>query len=344
MGFTGQPLPVDPSANLPQGIRKRFEGAGLQSFLPYLDPYQTLAGAAGYRQAAQGLDIADAEASFMDALPALSGGSEEQNQAGLQQFLRQNPSATFSPMVQTYQKVHQRMQPKQTTDPFARSVAGGGPKALQDYRNNVAAGMEPLEAYSLFQAQQDKAQEEKSAASEGILSYISKGGSVDEWKEGIASGKTGVELLEKITNRPKQLSPSAYYDLREKLNDANRSIKAITVDDTEKSAAFQVAKGKQPVSEEDWREAWNLVVDKKKQDIFKDYQENALDAYKGYDLEGLYPAGWTGSPTSKSAPTKSPYDGGAPAIPPKQENKDAKVEEKGAVNYYLQKGRQAAGK
>jgi hypothetical protein len=62
-GWTGQPLAIDTRPRLPQDVTQRFERAGYGAAVPYLNPWETLARAQGYRDMGRTLQVQDAPVS-----------------------------------------------------------------------------------------------------------------------------------------------------------------------------------------------------------------------------------------------------------------------------------------
>jgi hypothetical protein len=143
MGIGPLPLPGDENPYLSSTQQQRFQNAGLQSFLPYADPFATVARARGYQNMERNManedQMYDAEQGFMEAV-------RQDPQTGYQKFLQQNPLATMSPMVRAYLVSQRQFQPQQ--DKYAQNVAEMGTPYLQTYQKSRGAGKTDLEAFA----------------------------------------------------------------------------------------------------------------------------------------------------------------------------------------------------
>lgn len=127
-GFGKRPLSGTENPMLNQSQAQRFEQAGLAPFLPYIDPWQTLAREQDYRAVNRDLELADTEDRFFQAI-------QQDPKTGWQRFLAENPMASVSPMIRSYALTQQRMNQPQE-DPFVKEAAEGGTEALSEYLKN----------------------------------------------------------------------------------------------------------------------------------------------------------------------------------------------------------------
>jgi hypothetical protein len=150
MGIGPVPLAGDENPFLSSTQQQRFQNAGLQSFLPYADPFATVARARNYQNVERNMDMQDrmydAEQGFMDAV-------RQDPKTGYQKFLQQNPLATMSPMVRAYLVSQRQFQPQQ--DKYAQSVAEMGTPYLKTYQQGRGAGKSDLESFAAAVSQRE---------------------------------------------------------------------------------------------------------------------------------------------------------------------------------------------
>lgn len=133
------------------GMQERFNRAGLGSYAPYLNPWETVARGRQYRDMERDFDlqdqVEDAEAGFMESI-------RENPKTGYQRFLQQNPLATLSPMVRAYVSTQSRMGGGSNRE---EDLAKLGAPYLQTYRQGVRGGKDELEAFAdaVSQREQD---------------------------------------------------------------------------------------------------------------------------------------------------------------------------------------------
>lgn len=127
-GFSGAtPLPGTERPLLSQTMEQRFSKAGLDPFLPYISPYETLARAQQYRGFDRALQQEDMEDQFFQSI-------KENPQTGFQKFITENPESLMSPYVRSYISTRAQLQRKQQEDPFEAKAAEGGTGALEAFR------------------------------------------------------------------------------------------------------------------------------------------------------------------------------------------------------------------
>jgi hypothetical protein len=246
-GFSGQPLLAPENVPVPQQMRQRFQQAGLESFLPYADPFQTLAQGTGYRQAANDLRIADTEQDFLDNLDSIS-----QAPNGLQSFLQKNPAATFSPMVQTWAKMRQPV----TKDPYEDEVATAGSKYLDSYRKARQAGTDPAAAFAVVRDTITKDKEGAKAQEDEELWFVEKGGDLSDLPT--LKGKSKAERLQHIRDKGIPLNSTESGKLAELQSELETATGLMEYGDSKeeqeryKADVKTALGGRDPVTREDW--------------------------------------------------------------------------------------------
>ncbi len=295
LGYTGNPLPVaEESVPLPDQVRKRFENAGQGAFVPYISPWETLAGANNYRRAGHDLDIADAEDRFINEV-----GS---GKTGFREFLDANPMASFSPMVQTYEKLNARTQ---RHDPFETSLAREGSVPLQKYRTAVQGGIDPTAAFSTVRDDINKEKEAKQKHADNELFFVKEGGDLEDFQALHDAGATPGQMLDFIKKKgkaPSDTEVSKHGKLRTALDQASRAIETSgKANDDLKKAAFAAAFGREldEKSADDWAKAYQAL---RKQTL-----EPAQNAYDEF-VSGLQERG-------VRIPGTKTLRGGAPVAP-----------------------------
>ncbi len=295
---------------MPQQMRERFERHGQSAFVPYIDPFATLARGEEYTRAGHAVDIADAENAFFNELPAIT-----ENPSGFQDFLQKNPMATFSPMVATYQKLRQPVR----KDPFEAIVAKEGSDLLKGYRAAIQAGEDPMQAFSKVRDVVMKRREASKASKDDELFFVEKGGDLEDFEELKAKGATRAQMLDHIHKKGKPLTATE----ARKLSELQTGIDAVLagLDNAEdKEAAFEEAKGHKPKTEQEWRDAYEILKGRKlapKQKEYDDYltilEEN------GKRIPGrkpIAPAANVPHGTLPIVPAATPEATGLPIAPP----------------------------
>lgn len=309
LGYSGALLPRPDGGNLPAAVRERFKRTGNEAFIPFIDPWATIAQADQYRRAQQDMAIADAELGFLEGLD-----ENANNPAGIRGFLQANPKAIYSPMVRAYQAAV--AQPK---DPFEAKVAGEGAQHLTDYRKRLQEGQSPMDSFAQFRdvikAEEEKAKT-KPATEDEELWFVEKGGSLEDYgvlkKQGASKG----QMLEAIQQKGKPITTTEGKKLNELQSNIEAAVGLMTYDnedDYEKDII--AAYGKKPETEQEWQEAYFKLKEKKvgpAKKAYDDYIEVLLEQNKR--IPGLTkPAPPNGLP---AAPAPSTFDGGTPATVP----------------------------
>jgi hypothetical protein len=311
-GFGPTPLQAPQNVPLPQQMKDRFKSAGLDPFLPYISPYETLAAGTGYRQAANDLRIADAEQDFLDNLGGISKSPN-----GLQSFLQKNPTATFSPMVQTWAKMRQPV----TKDPYEDEVATAGSKYLDSYRRARQSGTDPAAAFAVVRDTIVKDKEGAKAKEDEELWFVEKGGDLSDLTT--LRGKSKAEKLDFINKKGKPLTTTEGKKLSELQAEVENALGALSFDnDDDYESAIIEAYGKKPASEQEWQDAYFKLKEKvvgPKQKAYNDYLDVLVEQNKR--IPGAKPMTMPTAPAIPAngippAPATSPYDGGPAAVPP----------------------------
>lgn len=165
-GFGPTPLPGSENPMLSQNMSQRFTNAGLGSYVPYLNPWETVVQAQNYRQFERDLgrneQIASAEDRFMQAI-------QEDPQTGYEKFIAQNPISVMSPMVRAYAIQRDRMRTEPKQDRLAMEAAQMGAPYLSTYEKGK--GSNPIGAYAeaVSQYNRDKAEAKKRSAPDDRL-------------------------------------------------------------------------------------------------------------------------------------------------------------------------------
>jgi hypothetical protein len=271
-GFTGQPLAV-PNGNAPQAIEDRFKRHGQEAFLPYVDPFQTLARTQDYNRAGQALQIGEAENEFMGNLDVI-----QSNPSGLSDFLQKHPAATLSPMVRTWQ----RMQQPVRKDPYESIVAKEGSKYLKTYRELREAGHDASEAFSFARDAAKKDKEAGVAAKDDELFFVEKGGDLEDFGTLQQKGAGRAEMLDFIHKKGKPLASTEakrLSDLQAEMDSAAalmdpQSEEAQKAHIDEKVEAFKTKYGREPVTAPEWQESYTILEGQKvgpKRKAYEDY-------------------------------------------------------------------------
>ncbi len=267
----------------------------------------------GVRDLVNKYHAADDEQEFMKGLSKIDwSASPEKRSPQINDLLSKAPRGLTNQSLsymRTMEELNKEHEAK--NDPYARAIAGGGPQALTEYRAAVAAGMEPLEAYSLFQAKQDKAKADKAAESAGMLTYISHGGTTEDWNAGLTSGKTGPKMLEdqnqEKRNTPKEPTLPEALKLKEFADDYKSGAKKIDVDKDAKKAAFQAKYGREPITDAEWTDAYWLANEQRR----KGAEKTLMDALDPFIKSHLNVSPYL--PPGASVPTAEPV--AAPIAP-----------------------------
>lgn len=139
------PLPGSQNPVLSQNMAQRFENAGLGSFTPYLDPWDTIARAQQYKNLERDINrqdmLANAEDQFMEAV-------RTDPQKGYEKFIAANPLAVMSPMVRAYAVNQNQRRQQAPEDRIAASAAEMGSRAYGTFRKSRDAGKSDLEAFA----------------------------------------------------------------------------------------------------------------------------------------------------------------------------------------------------
>lgn len=259
----------------------------------------------GVRELVDKYHAADDEQAFMRGLSKIDWSAPSRTKE-VNDLLSKSPRGLTNQSM-SYMRTMEELNKAQEAkaDPYARSVAGGGPQVLAEYHNAVAAGMDPLEAYSLFQAKQDKAKADKAAESAGMLTYISHGGTTEDWNAGLASGKTGPKMLEdqnaEKANKLKAATVPEFAKMQEHLSDYQSASSPV---DTKKLEYLTAKYGKQPTySKDQWTEAyWHADPEARKK--AQDELLQKLDPYikARVDVSPYLPAGVSPQYPAGSAP------------------------------------------
>lgn len=275
-GFTGSPLPV-PDGNAPTAIADRFKRHGQEAFLPYVDPYATLAQGQQYSRAGHELEIQDAENTFLENLDNFS-----ENPSGLAEFLQKHPQATFSPMVQTWRKMHATAK-----DPYEAMVAREGADYLQAYRAAVDGGQEPMEAFAEFRDVVKKEGDSQKKVQDDELFFVEKGGDIEDFETLQTKGATRGQMLDFIHKKgkaPTTTEVSKYSKLKAELDDAERGIAAFKdMEEDEYKTTITEALGKEPATKEDWDAGYMILKEKKigpKRQALEEYEAGLIEQGK----------------------------------------------------------------
>lgn len=126
-GFGPRPLPGNENPILSQTAQERFSRAGLDPFLPYLSPYETLARAQEYKNFDRYLQDQDMEDQFFESV-------RSNPTTGYQKFLAENPMALTNPRIRVYAQMQQKMN-EPVKDEYAEKAAEGGTEAYKAYRD-----------------------------------------------------------------------------------------------------------------------------------------------------------------------------------------------------------------
>lgn len=311
-GFGPTPLQAPQNVPLPQQMKDRFKSAGLDPFLPYISPYETLAAGTGYRQAANDLRIADAEQDFLDNLGGIS-----QSPNGLQSFLQKNPTATFSPMVQTWAKMRQPV----TKDPYEDEVATAGSKYLDSYRRARQSGTDPAAAFAAVRDTITKDKEGAKAKEDEELWFVEKGGDLSDLPT--LKGKSKAERLQHIRDKGIPLTTSESNKLSELQSDLDNAMAGMEYDDPDKyTSAIEDVYGRKPATEKEWQEAYFKLKEKNVGPAQKALNAH-LDALREQNkrIPGQSPARTQSAPASPQTPNVVPSAQAPPAVvaPPRPE-------------------------
>lgn len=321
-GFTGKPLATTPA--LAGDVQKRFTDAGQGAFVPYIDPWQTLAGAQQYRQADNSLKIADAENAFVDEV-----GS---GKTGLDQFMAANPIAGLSPMVQTYQRIHRPT--KAEEDPYETPIAKEGADYLRAYRMARDSGQDPTEAYGEVMDHVRMKKEAGQKKQDDELFFVEKGGDLEDFGDLQAKGATRAQMLDFINKKGKPLTTSEAKKLAELQAEVDTALTSVDSYGEENKAqyvtdakeAFSLKYPERPFtdSKQDWEDAYFALKDKRvgpktkaHDDFIQILQENGkrIPAPRGAVKPAIVPAVPVAPTAAAPVTTVSPFDGGPVVVP-----------------------------
>jgi hypothetical protein len=316
-GFSGQPLLAPENVPMPQQMRQRFQQNGMDAFLPYLDPFQTLAQGQGYRQAATDLAISDAEQDFVGNIDAIS-----RTPNGLESFLRDRPLAAFSPMVKTWAKMRQPV----TKDPYEDEVATAGSKYLDSYRRARQSGTDPAAAFAAVRDTITKDKEGAKAKEDEELWFVEKGGDLSDLPT--LKGKSKAERLQHIRDKGIPLNSTESGKLAELQSELETATGLMEYGDSKeeqeryKADVKTALGGRDPVTREDWEAGYAKLKAGKVGPAQK-----ALETYLGALSEmnkripGQSPARTQSAPASPQTPNVVPAAQAPPAVvaPPQAE-------------------------
>lgn len=317
-GISSEPLPGSENPMISGTQEDRFRSAGLQSFLPYVDPFQTVARSRQYRDMERDIqfqdDLDDAEMGFMEAV-------RNDPKTGYQKFLQQNPMATMSPMVRAYVSTQERFNPTRSGKTREQEVAELGSPYLKTYREGVKAGKDEIEAFADAVSQREKdLQTLKSKPSESLRTkFVEKGGDLSEF-DSLAQrfGDDWAPYQDYLNKQPKKKTPlgaserNRFNEALTAYNDALAGVDA-TASEEAKAEAFKLAKGREPQSAQDWQDAYFMV----KESTLKEPRgqlAQLVDLYEDRQIpEAVNRVLGTGD---RSTPAPSPSPAATPAIAP----------------------------
>lgn len=312
-GYTGNILARPDGGNLPSAMRDRFARTGNEAFIPFINPWATIAEGDAYRRAAQDMEIRDAELGFLEGMEEGTATAP-----GLRGFIQQNPKAVFSPMVRAYQTAIAA--PK---DPFEAKVAAEGAGHLKNYRGQIQQGMQPMDAYAQFRDAVKK--EEEAAAKTGTVKdeelwFVEEGGDVADYAALKQQGASRGKMLEAIRKKGKPITTTEGKKLAELQSDMEAAIGSLTFDNEDDyEEAIVEAYGRKPSTQQEWQDAYFKLKEKvvgPKQKAYNDYVEVLIEQNKRIPGASPTPAAPVApAPNGVSpAPATSPFDGGAPAL------------------------------
>lgn len=145
-GLSPTPQPGLQEPPLSPRMSQRFGDAGLDAFLPYVNPWETVARAQDYRAAENQFEVQDAEERFIQRLQKDPASAT----TGLQKFLAEDPRLIASPMFRAYAVTQDRLsrEQKPKTDPYALDAAEAGKPFLDQYNKDIASGVPQLDAFA----------------------------------------------------------------------------------------------------------------------------------------------------------------------------------------------------
>lgn len=263
-GVSAQPLPGSENPMLSWDMNQRFNQAGLGSFVPYANPWETVARSRQYRDMERDFrlqdQIEDAEMGFMEAI-------RQEPKTGYQKFLQQNPLATLSPMVRAYVSTQGRIGGGSSRE---EDLAKLGAPYLKTYRDAVRGGMDDLEAFAqaVSQREKDVLESKRKPSEDTRLWFTEKGGDLEKFNElSQRFGDDRAAYQDYLNKQPKKKTPLQASE-RGKLNEALTAYNAALaeMDAIDKDAtgqrkidAFKAAHNREPQTAKDWQDAYYLV-------------------------------------------------------------------------------------
>lgn len=337
LGFTGAPLNQPAEAvPLPDAVRERFKRAGQEPFVSYINPWDTLARSEGYQQQATQAQVSDAEDQFVKKLPEIA-----KSPSGLGNFLNDNPMGNFSPMVQTWERMN-RHQAK--PDQFEGTVAKAGSDYLKAYREAVAGGQDPMEAFSEFRDVYNDEQDRTKQKTDDQLWFVEKGGDLNDFNDLHGQGMDRAGMLDWVKKRGKPLNSIETKKITDMQADIAKQQSLLDPQDEDAKAAYIASKvqafhdkyNRDPATQAEWEEAHELMKQQKvgpKQQEYDDYvsllEENGKRAPKPKATTTTAPSvqnvlqGTPVAPTQVATPSlpspspdvAAPYPGWEPGMP-----------------------------
>jgi hypothetical protein len=149
-GLSATPQPGLQEPALSPGMKQRFTDNGLESFLPYANPWETVARAQDYRAQENQFKVQDAEERFIQRLQQDPASAT----TGLQKFLAEDPRLIASPMFRAYAVTQDRLGREQRPkmDPLALAAAEAGKDNFDKFNKDIASGVPQLDAFASLQS------------------------------------------------------------------------------------------------------------------------------------------------------------------------------------------------
>lgn len=223
-GVGSKPLLGSENPMISDSVQQRFNRAGLGSFVPYVDPFETVAKTRALRNMDRDIrlqdQVEDAEMGFMEAI-------RQDPKTGYQKFLQSNPMATLSPMVRAYAATQGRS--GDTQSKREEQVAELGAPYLQTYRKGLKGGKDEIEAFADAVSQREQDLAKSKALKPGEDDRLTLTGAprdeFDSIMSGIASAPepTDEEKMAFLPPGKKEYTPAEWSDAYTKAKEKSRA-------------------------------------------------------------------------------------------------------------------------